>query len=344
MSENENITTMEEEDVLLPDGWGEGDDIFDEGNWKGEGQGDAPAAETEQQTEDPVGEQAAAPTTEQAEVPGEQAAPGVPGKGKAFVGGRRENEAGGDPARGRMEQSGVSPDVAPTTEQAQVQPNRLRFRARVDREDRDVELDESELPALYQKAQVTDRYRAKLDRITPQMEALERTARAMGHEDPMAFLAAAKDSWQKGEVRRLVGEGVHEEVAKDMVDRRFTPQQRQTPTTEPAGETAAKAPTRDFAAEIAMLKAARPDLMGKQLPVEVVKACTEGEHPKHLMVAYAEYEAAQQKAEADRLRHENEVLRQNAAAAARAPVKGATGGGPADSKPEDDFLKGFDSY
>ena len=90
-----------------------------------------------------------------------------------------------------------------------------------------------------------------------------------------------------------------------------------------------------------MLKAARPDLMGKQLPVEVIRACTDGKNPKHLMVAYAEYELAQQKAEAEKLRKENEVLKQNAAAAARAPVSGVSGGGATNTVPDDDFMKGF---
>jgi len=36
-----------------------------------------------------------------------------------------------------------------------------------------------------------------------------------------------------------------------------------------------------------------------------------------------------------------EILRQNAEAAAKAPVTAVTGGGPADTEPEDLFLRGF---
>lgn len=301
----QNITTpVEEEDLLLPDGWGEGDDIFNEGSWTGAEQVDAPAQDTEEQTEDFTEEQTDAPTPEQTEVPGEAAAP----------------------------------EEAPTTEPTQAQPNRLKFKARVDREDLDVEVDESELPTLYQKAQATDRYRAKLDKQNPQVEELQRMAHSMGYDDPMVFLSSMKEEWKKNEVRRLVDEGVHEEVARDMADRKFAPKQDAAPVA-PAEEK----PTRDFAAEISMLKAARPDLMGKQLPAEVIKACTDEKNPKHLMLAYAEYEMAQQKAEAEKLRKENEVLKQNAASAARAPVSGTSCGGAVDPEPEDDFLKGFNS-
>lgn len=300
MQEKEITIPMDEDEVLLPDGWGEEDDIFDEGSWTGTRQTDAPAEETEEQTEDSMEEQTDAPTPEQKEVPGEAAAPAD----------------------------------APTTEQTQTQPNRLKFKARIDREDLDVEVDESDVPTLYQKAQVADRYRAKLDKVTPQIEELQRVAQSQGYDDPLKFLSSLMEEKQKSEVRRLVDDGVHEEVAQDMASRKFALRQETAPAEE-------KLPTRDFAAEVAMLKAARPEV--RELPAEVVKACTDANNPKHLMVAYAEYEVAQQKAEAEKLRKENEVLKQNAASAARAPVSGTSGGGATDTTPEDDFLKGFNA-
>lgn len=306
MNENENITpVVEDDDVLLPDGWQEGDDIFAEDEWSGTA-GDA--RQTAQTSEETTGGQEGAPTTEQP-APGDQT-----------------------PA-----------DPAPTPEQpAAPVSNKLKFKARVDRQDLDVEVDESELPALYQKAQVTDRVQARLARQAPAMEQLESMAKSMGHSDPVAFLNAMKDNYQRSEIRRLVGDGVHEEVAKDMVERRFVPQQ-QAPATEPES-VPAKSPTRDFDTEIAQLKAVYPDVLKNPIPKQVLGAAMDENHPKHLVAAYAEYMVGQHKAEAEKLRRENEVLKQNAAAAARAPVSGVTGGGPADEDPEDDFLKGFNSY
>ena len=306
MNENEITTTMAvDDDTILPDGWTENDDIFAGDEWTGEEQADAPASEPAPESEEAVEEQAAAPTPEQAEAPGEEAAAGD----------------------------------APTPEQEPKQPNKLKFRARVDRQDLDVELDESELPAIYQKAQVFDRTQAKLAKVVPQMERAEQLAKSIGYDGLDSMLDSAEKNYRDNEVNRLVGEGVHQEVARDMVNRRFAyqPQQKEAPS---ASAPAGKAPTRDFAAEARGLIEARPELAGKQLPQEVVRACAaEG---KNLLVAYAEYEAAQQKAEADRLRRENDVLRQNAASAAKAPVHGTRGGGATDTKAKDDFLRGFD--
>ena len=105
--------------------------------------------------------------------------------------------------------------------------------------------------------------------------------------------------------------------------------QEETPVTE----------ERDFDAEVRALFTARPELRGGELPKEVLLACAGG---KNLTDAYNDYARAQ-KQDADSLRKENRVLRQNAKAAAQAPVRGVTRGGGPDAKPEDAFLKGFNS-
>ena len=94
---------------------------------------------------------------------------------------------------------------------------------------------------------------------------------------------------------------------------------------------------RDYAGEVQALYAARPELRGQDLPQEVAAACVGG---KSLIEAYNEY-ACRQRSDAAALRKENRILRQNAATAARAPVRGVTRGGPTDAQPEDAFLRGF---
>lgn len=305
MNINEDITTVvEEEDVLLPDGWQEGDDIFTENEWTGETQADAPEEEPVQEDEETAGGTEPAPTTEQ------ETGDGIEGEGEA-----------------------------PTTE-TESETRKLKFTARVDREDLDVEMDESELPTLYQKAQVTDRLQGKLSRLNPMVERAEQLARTLGYENWEAMLNQAEDHFRNTEVARLTGEGVHEEVAKDIVNRRIADKQA-------VQETAQETPTRDFKAEVGELLSAKPHLQGKPLPESVVQASIKG---KRLIDAYADYEAAQQKAEADKqkaeadkLRKENAILKQNAASAARAPVSGTKGGGPTNAKGEDDFMRGFNS-
>lgn len=314
MNDSNNITALSEaDDVMLPDGWADGDDIFDEASWTGN---TPPTDEPEQEPEQPAETDLEAafgltPTPES------------------------ESESAGESPEEPVEAPTPEPETKPS------EPNKLKFKARVDREDRDVELDESELPNVYQKAQATDRYQAKLAKLTPQLEKAEQLAKTMGFDSLDAMLASAEENYQKTEVSRLVGEGVHEEVAKDMVERRMR-DRTNVPAPAPVPE---QTPARDFRAEIAELRSVRPDLDAtKPLPQEVMNACVQG--GKRLLVAYTEYEqqkASQTQAENERLAKKVKVLEQNASAAARSPVAGVTGGGPTDTKPKSDFERGFDS-
>ena len=318
MDELDNSTTvLDDDDVILPEGYAEGDDIFDQDSWTGGTQADEPAeTDPDPAVEEGAEETEATPTTESAD------------------------------------DSGVSEDgqeEAPTTEPGQ-EPSakKLKFTARVDRADLDVEVDESELPTLYQKAQVTDRVQAKLARLTPQLEKAEKLAKSMGYESVDEMLAAAESNYRDNEVSRLVSEGVHEEIAKDIVSRKMGAAAARTEADTPAQQEPAagqnavsESPTRDFKAEVKALLDARPDLIGKEIPSEVVNNCVRNGKP--LVIAYAQFEEKQMRAENERLAKRVKVLEQNAASAARAPVSGVTGGGPTDTQPKDDFLLGFES-
>ena len=61
-----------------------------------------------------------------------------------------------------------------------------------------------------------------------------------------------------------------------------------------------------------------------------------------LLTAYQAYREKQSAKTAATLQKENRVLKQNAASAAKAPVRGVSGGG-VEPKKVDNFLKGFDS-
>ena len=96
-------------------------------------------------------------------------------------------------------------------------------------------------------------------------------------------------------------------------------------------------PTRDPVAEIAQLKVLFPEF--KEMPEEVMTAYTKG---VDLLTAYTAYRSKQSDKAAASLKKENEVLKQNAASAAKAPVRGVTGGGATNTKPQSNLLKGFD--
>lgn len=95
---------------------------------------------------------------------------------------------------------------------------------------------------------------------------------------------------------------------------------------------------RDFGAEALELLQVYPQLRGRQLPDAVLAECARGQR---LLQAYRNYESRENRAELQRLRRENEALRQNAEAARRAPVWGVSGGGCTDNSPADPFLDGF---
>lgn len=112
---------------------------------------------------------------------------------------------------------------------------------------------------------------------------------------------------------------------------------------EPSAETPAAAPkeagtVRDFRAEVEQLKALYPQLT--EVPDEVAVAASKG---VPLLSAYLAYRDKQSAKTAASLKKENRVLKQNAASAAKAPVRGVTGGGSVTVKKEDPFLSGFDA-
>lgn len=97
-------------------------------------------------------------------------------------------------------------------------------------------------------------------------------------------------------------------------------------------------PARDFQREATQFYAGHPDLNGSQMPLSVLNAWLGG---AGLGEAYAQFVSGKNRSEAQRLARENQVLRQNADAAMRAPVRGVNGGGDTRPEPEDPFLSGF---
>lgn len=315
---NPVITPSDEIEPIMPDGWEDGMDLFgeDEADPFEVEANETPAEPAQEATETPAGDEA--PTTEPQD----------------------QTEAG-------------ETEDAPTTEPETVEPethaNRLKFRARIDHEDRDIEIGEADLPNLYQRAQATDRAQKRMAEMQATMDLATKLAKQMGFDSPDELLRSADENYRKAEVERLVNDGVHEEVAEMLVNQRMqlselgnvnAPAPTAAPETAAEPAAPAEADARDYQREIAQLLAERPELQGKQLPDEVVNATVAG---KPLLQSYLEYEAKQSKAELAKLRKENSVYKQNAAAAARSPVTGVSGGGETDTKPSDPFLQGFSS-
>lgn len=297
MDEQNMAAIPEEEDVMMPDGYGTGDNFFAD-EWTGQDADAQPEPEQESEPEKPKED---APTTEQPE-----------------------------------EDHEVQEPEAETPEDA---PRRLRFKARVDREDMDVDIGEDEVPALYQLAKAGERWKAKNDTMRQQVEHYEQMAKGMGYATVDEMIQKTAEGYKAAKVQELMEQGTPQTIAEDYVDRMMQREAAKAPDPEPE-EPTPEAHERNIQAEAQELIVARPDLKTRQLPMEVVEAWRNGEN---LLNAYNRYEARQKEAENQKLKKENNILKQNAAAAAKAPVKGVTGGAPTDTEPEDPFLKGFDS-
>ena len=297
MDEQNMAAIPEEEDVMMPDGYGTGDDFFAD-EWTGQDADAQPEPEQEDEPEEPKED---APTTEQTE---------------------EDHEA--------QEPEAETPEDA---------PRRLRFKARVDREDMDVDIGEDEVPALYQLAKAGERWKAKNDTMRQQVEHYEQIAKGMGYATVDEMIQKTAEGYKAAKVQELMEQGTPQTIAEDYVDRMMQREAAKAPDPEPE-EPTLEAHERNIQAEAQELIVARPDLKTRQLPMEVVEAWRNGEN---LLNAYNRYEARQKEAENQKLKKENNILKQNAAAAAKAPVKGVTGGAPTDTEPEDPFLKGFDS-
>lgn len=96
---------------------------------------------------------------------------------------------------------------------------------------------------------------------------------------------------------------------------------------------------RDYTAEVRELLDARPELVGQSLPPEVIRSCVES--GKSLLSAYTENETRILRARVDELSRENSILRMNAEAAERAPVRSASLMGSPEAEESDPFLLGF---
>lgn len=318
--EQDNIinTSPEDEDAMLPEGYGADDDIFadpqkwtgersDEGagqsadgeDGKGDGAEDAPTTAQETAQDVQGNDDADAPTTEQ--------------------------------------------DAPTTAQETAAAPNMLKFRAKYDSQETDVEVKESDLPGIWQKAQNHDRMQSRFNEQQTLIGELDAMARMMGYANARDMKDKAAGAYRDAEVQNLMSStGVPERVAKAVVAQEMQSRSAAPAAAPQTAPSAQAAPVRNPQAEVAELLAAKPELYGKQIPQEVFVASALG--GKSLLAAYTEYEAAKSRSEAEKLRTENNIHKQNAANAAKAPVKGVASGGAAkDKSGEDDFLRGFNS-
>ena len=314
-----NITydaaVWDEDEMILPEGGLDIDDLStgEDDSYFGDDQND------DEVSQEPDGAEKAAPTTEQIE---------------AAATGETQTET-------------------PTTEtQPEKMPTKLKFTAKIDRKDQEMELDFTELPGIYQRAQNYDRLQKKFETQAEKIQLMEALSAQLGYDSVDDMLQKAHDSDRTARIQALVDEGTSEKIAADFVDREIAKvkadrtakakaAEQDTVHGEKGTNTQSKSEP-DFKAQVEELFRLRPDLKKdlKTLPQEVVTEVVEKNTP--LRIAYAEWEAKQLRAENDRIRKERELFAQQAETASRAPVRGATDRKEDKGEKVDAWLAAFD--
>ena len=231
-----------------------------------------------------------------------------------------------DPEAENSQNAGDGTEVAaPDGAGADQTPAPKTYRLRVNHEEKDVTLSDDEIIARLQKSYAWDamqEQKAKAKYKEVYQEQID-----AGLTPAAAKLVAQNECGGKSyEI------GADGEVVDDTQPAAKTSQAPASAETVPADR------TRDLAAQIDQVKAIFKDFT--ELPEEVARAVA---HGADLLTAYSAYRVREGQKAAASLKKENEVLKHNAASAAKAPVRGVNGGGATKQKKESDFLKGFNS-
>lgn len=311
MSNKPDPTNMEDFDAILPTGWTEGKDIFAPETW-GEPDETADAQETpaDLDLEQMFGKTIEPdPTTDQTT--------------------EETSEETGDPTTDTAEGDRV-----------------FEFTARVDKKDVQVKLTEAELPTIWQQAQNMTRMQKRYNEMTATMREAENLAKQMGYESADAMLKEATANYKQSEIDRLVGKGVDPEVAEEFfLSRTARALRESTATDEQSVMEELTSNTRNTLQDnVDAFFAEHPELSPASTPKEVFEA-TIADPNMDFGRAYRQYLSAQEKAKAANLRRENQILKQNAEARAKSPVRSVNGANPNAPKNEleDALFKGFDS-
>lgn len=245
-------------------------------------------------------------------------------------------------------------ETAPTPEQTETAAEKkLKFHAKVDRKDTEVEISEDELPVIYQKSNNFDRLQKRFDEKTARLQGLDALSAQLGFSSTEEMLEHAVQQDRDAKIAALVDGGTARDIAEDYVDRSMekaknaheakAKETAQEETVEQDGADDPKSTVpEDYSAQVTELFRVRPDLKGKlqKLPDEVTKEVVE--HGVPLRTAYAEWETRQIRAENERIRKEKDLFAQQAETAARAPVRGAKAGSGKSEK-IDPFIQAFRS-
>ena len=322
MTTQDQFISGQDEEILLPEGWGEDGDIF--------------ALTDEDQSDFFQGEDAGLPQLDAA--PEAEAVP-------------EEEAASAVTAEEAPEE--VSEDAVAQPSEAPEQTEGQTIRVRYNHETLDMPV---AVAAQYaQKGLNYDRMMERLGNTSLELaqtkqqlqqmawaEQAQILAKRMGYESAAEMVETAQQNFLQAQVDQLVDTGVPEPLAKEMVESKLQsqaqPPQQSMPVQPITPPPNLPPPMADpvitrAEQEVDVLLAAFPEAGKALLPDSVLDAFNAG---VPLVAAYARYKEQEAQKQLT-------IAKQNQDSAFRAPVTGATKHGSGANKAKDPFLAGFDS-
>lgn len=226
-----------------------------------------------------------------------------------------------------------------TTPEIPVAPQTIKIK--FNHEEREIGLEEA--ATLAQKGMNYDKLDERIKAYEANLAKTNTLAKNLGYDSADEMIAAAEQNYVNRQIKELVDAGNTEAMARFLVEQKMAkaaadaqtqnPQPQEKPT--PEAEVKPLIST-ERQAELDEFVKAYPGIT--RLPDEVLAANRNG---VRLKTAYDNY-VLQQKY--DEQQKQLNILKQNQAAANRAPVTGVVGkASPKSIEPDDPFLKGFDS-
>ena len=217
------------------------------------------------------------------------------------------------------EETEEAEEEAPTTEQETEESKpKAKIKVKFNHEER--ELDEDEAARLAQMGLNYEKVANKAKDLETRLGQAEKLAKQMGFSSAEEMISAAETNFIEQKVAQLVDEGVHEAIARDLV-------QREIERNQPGPKEEATKKDDDLDEFVRLYPGVT------KLPEEVIESVRTG---VPLTVAYARFEKKQAQEEA-------KILKQNQSSAAKAPVGSTTKHGSTKPKAKDAFEMGFDS-
>ena len=224
-----------------------------------------------------------------------------------------------------VDEAFAAEEEAPTEEpEPEETVQKAKIKVKYNHEER--ELDEDEAAPLIQKGMNYDKVLLKAQELEDKLGKSERLAKLMGFKSTDEMVDAAEKNYVEKQVEELVNDGLHEAVARDLVEREvekkrsaITPQVQVDPAKDKLDK------------ELDEFVRLNPNVT--KLPEEVIAAVKTG---TSLPVAYERFKNKQ-------AQDELKILKQNQSAAAKAPVAAVTKHGSTKQKAKDAFEIGFDS-